>query len=87
MRMILYRVKMTLPNTLETQAAQISGVLSAMQRTKGVLAECDDGITEEALTALDTLIRGQVAEVIDGPGPGRARGIPPGDDRTANVSP
>ncbi len=87
MRMILYRVLVTDRAVFSSTAGSLPNVQNAMSKKRGQIVECDDAITEAQLAALDAAVRSCASSLVDGPGPGRARGIPPQDDRTAMVFP
>ncbi len=87
MRTLLYRVVVTDKDGFAASARGVSGVVEVLSKTRGQIVECDDGVAEDALLALDGVVQAFTTNVLGGPGPGRALGlIVPGDDRTDNIT-
>jgi hypothetical protein len=82
MRLIMYRVIINDASTVVSLVSSLPGVNSIEPKTRGQLVYCDDAITSDQLSAIDAILKIAVKLFVDGPGPGKASGIPAEDDRT-----
>jgi hypothetical protein len=86
MRLIMYRVLVADAFSLIAAAQALPGVQVFAPKTRGMLVECDDAITDDQLAALDAVVQAQATVVADPVGPGQGSSVAPGDDRTGMLT-